>query len=110
MNRTCVHVTIELNVPLSDWLAHCEHAVDKMRAIEGLEWKLWLADPVRQRAGGIYLFSDRRAAEAYVNGPIVAALRAMPQVRGVDVVTSGVAEELSRRSHGDRAFLAAAGQ
>lgn len=32
----------------------------------GLLWKIWTESPERGEAGGIYLFSDRAAAEAYL--------------------------------------------
>lgn len=32
----------------------------------GLLWKIWTENRERQEAGGIYLFSDRRSAEAYL--------------------------------------------
>ena len=31
----------------------------------GLLWKIWTEDAAGQRAGGIYLFADRAAAERY---------------------------------------------
>lgn len=33
----------------------------------GLIWKIWTADEARQEAGGIYLFSHREAAQAYLD-------------------------------------------
>lgn len=32
----------------------------------GLLWKIWTESPERGEAGGIYLFSDRATAEAYL--------------------------------------------
>ena len=31
----------------------------------GLLWKIWTASAAENRAGGVYLFADRAAAEAY---------------------------------------------
>lgn len=31
----------------------------------GLIWKVWIEDPQRQVAGGVYLFTDTASAEAY---------------------------------------------
>ena len=44
--------------------------------VDGLTWKIWLDSPDEPRVGGIYLFEDRAAADAYLAGPIVARLRA----------------------------------
>lgn len=32
----------------------------------GLVWKIWTENPAEGRAGGVYLFSDRASAEAYL--------------------------------------------
>jgi len=32
----------------------------------GLVWKIWTETPAEGRAGGVYLFSDRASAEAYL--------------------------------------------
>lgn len=32
----------------------------------GLLWKIWTENPATNEAGGIYLFSDRASAEAYL--------------------------------------------
>ena len=98
MNHHCVHVDIELSVTTDEWLHHCQRVVDIMLAVPGLEWKLWVASPASNSAGGIYLFRDEASATAYVAGPVIAALRGNPSVRGVHIRTYAVDEELSRRT------------
>jgi hypothetical protein len=98
MNRHCVHVDIDLNVTTNEWLRHCQQVVDRMLSVAGLEWKLWVASPTSNLAGGIYLFSDEASAAAYVDGPVIAALRRNPSVRAVNIRTYAVEEDLSRRT------------
>ena len=43
--------------------------------IPGVRWKIWLMNETAHEAGGIYLFDDEAAAQAFVDGPVVAALR-----------------------------------
>ena len=102
MNHQCVHIDIDLNVSTEQWRHHCQHVVDKMLSVPGLEWKLWLSNPAANSAGGIYLFRDEASASAYVNGPIIAALRANSSVRDARVRVYGVEDELSRRTRGIR--------
>ena len=99
MNHCCVHIDIDLSVSTDEWLRHCERVVDRMLAIPGLEWKLWIANPAANSAGGIYLFRDEASASAYVNGPIVAALRSNPSVRDARVRVYAVEDDLSRQTH-----------
>jgi Putative mono-oxygenase ydhR len=99
MNRHCVHVDIDLNVSTDEWLRHCQRVVDRMLSVSGLEWKLWVASPATSSAGGIYLFRDEASASAYVDGPLIAALRRNPSVRDVRIHLYVVEEEPSRQTH-----------
>ncbi|HSK59212.1 MAG TPA: YdhR family protein [Actinomycetospora sp.] len=61
-----------------------------LRTVPGLVAKTWLVDGAHH--GGFYLFTDRTAAEAYRDGPLVTGLREHPafsdfEVRGWDVDT-----------------------
>jgi len=50
----------------------------QIAAWPGLIWKIWIADPVQARYGGIYLFADEASATAYLNGPVVESMKALP--------------------------------
>ena len=52
MNHYCVNVDIDLNVSTDEWLRHCQQVVDKFLSVPGLEWKLWVASPEANSAGG----------------------------------------------------------
>ena len=78
-----------------DQVSTPEHA-EHIAAVAGLIWKVFLRDPETRRSGGIYLFESRVAAEAYVNGPIVAGLRAQPVASDMTIIVSQVREEMSR--------------
>jgi hypothetical protein len=66
------------------WAAEdLEHAAqsfarEQLPKIAGLHWKCFLDD--RDAGGGIYHFASRADAQAYVDGPVVAALRAAPGI------------------------------
>lgn len=66
------------DMPKAQWDArYSAETAAPFVALPGLEWKIWLDDPSdAQRSGGIYLFADRVAAQAYVDGPIVARMKA----------------------------------
>ena len=63
--------------------------------VNGLQWKIWLDGSEERRAGGIYLFEDRATAEAYVNGPIVARMKANADVGELDIRVFDVRERMS---------------
>ena len=60
----------------------------------GLRWKIWTENAEEGRAGGIYLFEDAAAAEAY-RAMHVARLAALG-VAGIRAISFAVNEQLSR--------------
>jgi hypothetical protein len=83
-------------MPKATWEAR--YTDDRARPfldVAGLQWKIWLDGTDERRAGGIYLFTDREAAEAYVNGPIVARMKANPDVQELDIRMFDVRQRMS---------------
>jgi len=69
----------------AEYRGMADHAAGAIAAVPGLIWKVWILDEERGRCGGVYLFADRAAATAYVEGPIVSQLRKNPAVTAVEV-------------------------
>lgn len=63
--------------------------------VPGLRWKIWLVDESTSTAGGTHLFDDAASAQAYLDGPVVAALRSDPGISNVEARAFDVADELS---------------
>jgi len=84
------------DMPKAEWEArYTDERARQFLTVPGLLWKIWLDGEEERRAGGIYLFADRAAAEAYVAGPIVARLRGNPDLSEVDVRIFDVRERMS---------------
>lgn len=64
----------------------------------GLLWKIWTEEPAAGRAGGVYLFESRAAAEAY--HAMHAARLAARGVTGIEATYRGVNEVLTRIDRG----------
>ena len=75
--------------------------------LPGLLWKIWLRSPERHESGGIYLFESREAAEAYVDGPIVARIKGNPDFGNVTVKLFDIREGQSRITRAPLAGLLA---
>lgn len=58
---------------------------EEIAKVPGLRWKIWLFDEAESRGGGIYLFDDAAAVEAYLAGPVVAALKTHPAFSDLSV-------------------------
>ena len=68
--------------------------------VPGLLWKVWLMNEAEQQAGGIYLFESEVAAQSYLAGPIVAALKSSPAVSNISAKFFDVLESHSAITHG----------
>ncbi|MEO3474592.1 YdhR family protein [Roseomonas sp. CAU 1739] len=83
-------------MPKAEWEArYTDDRAKQFLAVPGLQWKIWLDGEEDRRAGGIYLFDSRAAAEAYVNGPIVARMKANPEITELQVRIFDVRERMS---------------
>lgn len=73
------------------------HAAALERARQIAQWpgllrKTWIYDAATQEYGGIYLFQDSDSLQAYLDGPVVSSIKAIPgledwQTRIFDVET-----------------------
>ena len=77
---TLLHLRFKLRVPPQALIAHSREAATIIASIEGLIWKIWVLQEEQSEIGGMYLFADREAAEAYLNHPVLQAVRSNPAV------------------------------
>jgi hypothetical protein len=68
--------------------------------VPGLEWKVWLHDPEKKMAGGIYLFKDEKSVNGYLGGKIVADIMKNPAVSDIDAKVFDVLPEHTRVTRG----------
>ncbi|GAA4896973.1 YdhR family protein [Actinomycetospora straminea] len=76
-------ITFTSSVDAEDMAADAAHFAEAVRAVPGFVAKTWLHEGAHH--GGFYLFTDRAAAEAYRDGPLVAGLRAHPAFSDLEV-------------------------
>ncbi len=79
-NYTVLHLRFKLRVSPHDLLAHSREAATKIASVEGLIWKIWILQEEEFEMGGMYLFANRETAEAYLNHPVIQAVRLNPNV------------------------------
>jgi hypothetical protein len=77
---TVLHMRLKLRVPTDVFLANSQEAATVIASVEGLIWKIWILQQEELEIGGMYLFANRETAEAYLNGPVVQAVRSNPAV------------------------------
>jgi Putative mono-oxygenase ydhR len=92
---TVLHLRFKLQVPPDVLLAKSRKVATIMAEVEGLIWKIWVWQKKEFEMGGVYLFADREAAEAYLNHPVVQAARSNPAVVSTQAELWDVESELS---------------
>ena len=87
---------LQINYEFTVSRAEFERGFDRITAeiakVPGLRWKIWLLNEAESRGGGIYLFEDEQSVRAYLDGPIVAALKSSPVLTELNVQTFSVLE------------------
>jgi 2-polyprenyl-3-methyl-5-hydroxy-6-metoxy-1,4-benzoquinol methylase len=78
MTAACVQIEFALRCSVERYHAIMEEAAPRMAQVPGLNAKWWWLDQQAGRAGGVYKFESLQAAEQYLAGPIVSALREAP--------------------------------
>ena len=63
--------------------------------VPGCLWKITLLDAAQQQAGGVYLFRDEAALDAFKAGPLVAQVLAHPALSNFDLKTRDILREIS---------------
>jgi SAM-dependent methyltransferase len=83
MTTACVQIDFSLRCSAERYHAIADEAAQRLAEVPGLRAKWWWLDAEAGRAGGVYSFESREAAERYVAGPIVAELRRASFCEGV---------------------------
>lgn len=90
--KNVVQINFDFDVRPAEYEEMVRGVAEAVAAVEGLLWKIWLFDGEARRGGGLYLFTDEGAAQAYLNGPIIAQLRQLPAIQNVDAQCFGFVE------------------
>ena len=77
---TVLHLRFKLRVAPYAFLAHSREAANFIASVEGLIWKIWIFREDESEMGGVYLFANREAAEAYLKHPVIQAVYYDPAV------------------------------
>lgn len=95
MPQQILQVNLKFSIPRADLEAAWIGAAQPIADTPGLQWKVWLMNEAENEAGGIYLFESEAAVQAYMGGPMVAALKASPVVSDISAKVFDVIAEHS---------------
>jgi len=97
---TLVNVQFRVALTKAELVQAFEPEAPKLAKYPHMRWKLWTLDERTREFSGVYLFDNERAAREYLDGPVVAALRADPHFSDVRANAYPVLEGLSRVTRG----------
>ena len=92
MSQKILQVNFKFSIPRADLEAAFLPAAQPIADVPGLRWKIWLMNETEHTAGGIYLFESEAAVQAWMAGPIVAAMMANPVLSNIDAKTFDILE------------------
>jgi hypothetical protein len=78
MSEVILQINIKVNIPVDELEKAWFDVAQPIADTPGLRWKIWIKNVEEQEVGGIYFFDDQASVDAYLNGPIVAAIKANP--------------------------------
>lgn len=95
---------LQINLKFSFSAAEYEQAVagmaEAMAAVEGLRWKVWLMNAAEQEAGGIYLFDNAEAVQAFLEGPLVSQVAGHPAITAISAKQFDISEAVTAITRG----------
>lgn len=80
MAPTIVQFNFKLNMSGKEYERAIATLAQAMADVAGLEWKIWLLNESTHEAGGICLFENEDAANAFLHGPLVAQVTSAPSI------------------------------
>jgi hypothetical protein len=92
MSQKLLQVNLKFSISRVELEAAWLEAAQSIADWPGLRWKVWLMNEAEHEAGGIYLFDSEAAAQSYLAGPIVAALKSSPAVSNISAKLFDVLE------------------
>lgn len=86
----------------------CEKLAPAFAELPGLLAKVWLSDPQSDTYGGVYLFADRAASDAYAASELFRTVGSFPNFTNITVRDFAVDEDNTRRTQPGLEVLAPA--
>lgn len=100
MANTILQINLTYDCSQAELETAFSHAVGAIAPFPGLTWKIWIVNDETKEAGGLYCFASETALTAYINSPIVAALKANPLVKNVGIKAFGAIASLTAQTRG----------
>jgi hypothetical protein len=95
MSQQVLQVNFTFSVSLPEYEAIMEPLTDAIIQIPGCQWKIWLMNEKLYQAGGLYLFDNEEALEAFRFSDLMEQMLSHPSMSNFSVKQFGVLEKPS---------------
>src|SRR5262245_52334141 len=92
VSQKILQINYKIGIPAADFSRAMLAVAQPIADSPGLLWKIWLMNEADSEAGGIYLFENEAAVNAFLDGPIVRAFKANAIVSDIRVKMFDVSE------------------
>ena len=93
MAEKLLQVHFGLNVAPAEYRHIASAVAESFARVPGLRWKIWIVDEQKREAGGVYLFEDQRALEAFAASDLAKTIATHPALKNVTMRASDVMPE-----------------
>ena len=100
MSERILQLNFKFNVTRTEYEQAVSPLADKFAAVTGLRWKIWLMNEAESEAGGIYLFDDEPSLQAFLEGPLAAAISNHPALSNMSVKRFDVMDGITAITRG----------
>jgi len=100
MSQRILQINLKFNVSAAEYEQTVSAMAEGIAAVEGLRWKVWLMNEAESEAGGIYLFDNAEAAQAFLDGPIVSQVAGHPAITAVSAKQFEISEAVTAITRG----------
>jgi len=76
MSNKILQINLRFNFSVAELEKEFETAASHIAGVPGLKWKIFGVNEERSEGAGIYLFEDGDSLKSYLEGPIIAGLKA----------------------------------
>ncbi len=95
MAAKILQINFRFNVPRADYESAVSGLASNFAAVAGLRWKIWTINEAESEAGGIYLFDDDPSLQAFLDGPLAAAVKSHPALSDLSAKQFDVMPEIT---------------
>lgn len=100
MSATLLQINFKFSVSPDELAEAFGPLAEPIAKVPGLRWKIWSLNPDASEFAGIYLFDDSESVQAYLQGPIIAAVTQHPALSDISAKQFGVIDEFSAITRG----------